>query len=169
MPPGVEDISIVERRSKVRTVEDVEEFCSKLNSERVGDALDVVVLEERKIEVQQARADQRVAAQVTPQIQASPRVRRGVARHGINVDYVNAIGCDGWRGRRNAEALRLNIVKRIARIHESAAAGTAHQIRHIDVGIGAFHAECVSRETRSKGHTSAGFENSAQLPPAQGP
>ena len=118
MPVGVEHISIVERRSKVCAVEDIEEFCSKLNIERVGDALNVAVLEDRKIEVQQTRADQRVAAQVTPQIQAGPWIRRGVARHGINADYVNAIGCDGWRGRRNAEALRLKIAKRITRIHE---------------------------------------------------
>src|SRR6266478_2797012 len=64
-----------------------------------------------------------------------------------------------------AETLRPNVVGRISCIDERSATGTARKVGDIDVGIGAFHAKCVARETRGEGHTRAGFENSAQLPP----
>src|SRR6267378_897768 len=169
MPAGVEYISIVEWRSKICAIQNIKEFGPELDVKVVGDFLDVIVFEQGKIQIHQSRADDRVAAQVTPQIQASPRVRHGVARHWIDVDYVNAIGCDIWRGRRNAEALRPDIVNWIARIHDGTAAGTAHQTRHINVGISTFHTKGIAAKARSKRHARARFKNPSDFPSAEGP
>ncbi len=96
-------------------IKNIEQFGPKLHIKRVGDFLDVIVLEERKIEIHQSRADDRVAAQI-------PAKRNGI-RHG--------------------ETLRLDVVRGIAGVDKRATTRTGNQIRHIDVRVGTLHTQGV--------------------------
>ena len=51
-------------------VENVEYFRPKLDVEVLGDAPDVIVLEDRKVQFGQARADQDVTAGIAAQVKA---------------------------------------------------------------------------------------------------
>ena len=61
---GIEDIPVIQGRRKIRMIEKIEELGSELDVERVRDSLDVVILQQRRIEIDQSRTDQRVAPQV---------------------------------------------------------------------------------------------------------
>src|SRR5258708_35994760 len=67
-PRRIKDISIVEWRSEIRAVENIEEFRSKLHIEGVGNSFDVIVLEYAKIEIQQSRTNHSVAAKIASQV-----------------------------------------------------------------------------------------------------
>ena len=138
---GVKDIPVIQGRREVRPIEYIEELRPELYVERIRNSFYVVVLEYGKIQVQKARPDEGVPPKVSTE------------RNGIGY----------------AETLGPNVVGWISCIDERSATGTARYVGNIDIGIGAFHAECIARETRGEGHTRAGFEDSAQLPPAQGP
>ena len=60
----IKDISIIERRSEIRVIQNIKKFCAKLHIKSVRDSLDVVVFEYGKIEIYQSRANYCVAAQI---------------------------------------------------------------------------------------------------------
>ena len=66
-PCGIEDIAIIKGRGEIRVIQQVEKFRPELHIEGVGNSLDVVVFEYRKIEVYQSRADQCVPTKVAAQ------------------------------------------------------------------------------------------------------
>src|SRR6266478_6009474 len=70
----IKDVPIVQRRSEIRMIDNVEKFRAELRIKRVRDSLDVIVFEQRKIEIHQSRTDDGVAAQI-------PAKRNGI-RHG---------------------------------------------------------------------------------------
>src|SRR5215472_15354113 len=122
-------------------IHNVKKLSSKLGIEAIGDPLDVVVLEQGKIEVHQSGSDK----SIPPQVSAK---------------------CNGTR---DAEALRLDVAEGITGIHRGTATWTGNQVRNVDVWVCAFHSERVSSKTRSEGHTRASFEHSTDLPSPEHP
>ncbi len=114
-------------------IDNVEKFRAELRIKRVRDSLDVIVFEQRKIEIHQSRTDDRVAAQIS--------AKRNGIRHG--------------------KTLRFDVVRRIAGIDERTATRTGHQVGHINIRIGTLHTQGVPSETGSKRHARTRFENSS--------
>src|SRR5713101_4754231 len=133
----IEYVSVVQGRGKIRVIHNIEKLGPKLRVEAIGDSFDVVVLEQREIEVHQSGSDECVPAQIPSE-------------------------CNGIRER---EALRLDVADGITRIHRRTTTWAGSQVRDIDVWVRAFHPERVSPKTRSERHARAGFEHSSYLPP----
>src|SRR5229473_790891 len=137
----IEYVSVVQGRGKIRMIHNVEKLGPELRVEAIRDALDVVVLEQREIEVHQSGYDECVPAQISAQ-------------------------CNGIGDR---ETLRLDVADGITRIHRRTATRTGNQVRNVDVWVGALHSERVSSNTRGERHASASFEHSSDLPSSQRP
>src|SRR6266446_3364296 len=140
-PVRIEYVSVVQGRGKIRVIQNVEKLGPELCIEAIRDPLDVVVLEQREIEVHQSRPDECVSAQV-------PAEGNGV---------------------RNREALRLDVADGITRVHQRTATGASNQVRNINAWVCAFHSERVSPNTRCERHAGAGFEHPSYLPSSQAP
>src|ERR1700737_2484941 len=63
----VEDISVIQRWREICVIEDIEKLRAELNVKSVGDALDIVILENRKIKVHKPGSNQSVPAEVSTQ------------------------------------------------------------------------------------------------------
>src|ERR1700686_2210312 len=88
------------RRSEIGPIQDIEELRPKLHVETLRDPLDVVVLEQRKIEVDESWPDHRVAAGIAKKVRAGARYpREWRAQRG-----------DSGSGHRKTEAVELNVV-----------------------------------------------------------
>jgi hypothetical protein len=61
----VKNVSVIERWRKIGVIDDVKKFRSKLHVESIGNSLDVIVLEDREIQIHQPRSNKRVAAKVS--------------------------------------------------------------------------------------------------------
>ena len=62
---GAEQGVIGYRRGKVRVIEHVEELRAELKVEAVGDSPDLIVFDEREIEVREAGTDQAVSSRIS--------------------------------------------------------------------------------------------------------
>jgi len=122
-------------------VQNVKKLGTKLRVKPIRNLLDVVVLENRKIEGQKARPDQRISPKVPTQ---RDRIRNG-------------------------KALGFDVVNWIPRIDCRTAPGAPNQIGDVDVWVGTFDSECVPTKTSGKGNTSAGREYSPKLPSSDCP
>ena len=67
---GIKDVPVVEGRSEIGAVYDVKKLRAKLDVERIRDTLDAIILQQRKIEIDESRPDQSIASQVAAQIKA---------------------------------------------------------------------------------------------------
>src|SRR5260370_36908098 len=139
--PRIENVLVLKRRRKIRAVKRIEKLRPELHVEDVRDPLDVIVFHHGKIKVQHPRAGQRVSAQV-----ASKRNRI-------------------W----HREALCLDVMVGIARIHIRTAPRTRHHIWHVDIRFRTAHPECISGESWRKWHARARLKYSAKLPSSQRP
>src|ERR1700737_1737419 len=135
MSTGVKDISILKRRGKIRMIEDIEKLRAKLNVKGIGHTLDVIVFENRKIEVNKSRADESVAAKIASQIQARLRIWLGHARCRVDVDHVDATSGNGGSASGNDEALLVDVVNGISGVNKRVAAGAIRQTRHVNGGV----------------------------------
>ena len=72
----IEQISVVDRCLEVGVIEDIKELKPKLNVETLGDLLDIVVFEQREIEIGQTWPDHTIARDISEQVTASARRRR---------------------------------------------------------------------------------------------
>src|SRR5581483_6597361 len=72
----IEHRKIIGEREKIRAVHDVEKFGSELHIEALRNVLDIIVLENRKVQIGYPRPDQCIAPQIAPQI-ATGRVSKG--------------------------------------------------------------------------------------------
>src|SRR5260370_4954325 len=137
--PRIENVLVLKRRRKVRAVKWIEKLRPELQVEEVRDPLDVIVFHHGKIKVQHPRAGQRVSAQV-----ASKRNRI-------------------W----HREALCLDVMVGIARIHIRTAPRTRHHIWHVDIRFRTAHPKCISGKSCRNCHARARLKHSAQLPSSQ--
>ena len=64
---GIEDIPVVQGRREIRMVQKIEELGSELDVEGVRNSLDLVVLQQGRIEIYESRTDQRIPPQISPQ------------------------------------------------------------------------------------------------------
>jgi len=164
----IEHVSVVEGRRKIGVVYDVKELCAKLDVEGVGDSLDEIVFEQRKIEIHQARADQRVASQVAAQVETSQISGRELLPSTVRTDRWRRVAVGSEKGltggRWNGEALRFDVVIRVPGVHKRPTAHAAKQIRHIHARVCARDAERVSREARREGNARTHLKNSSNLP-----
>ena len=78
-------------------INNVEELGAELNVERLGDAFDVVVFKNGKIEVYESWANQRVTTQIATEIKARAWIRRGLIGGRIRIDDVDTTGGDAGR------------------------------------------------------------------------
>src|SRR5437667_12069819 len=101
----IEYVSIIQGRSEIRVIQNVEKLSTKLSIEAIRDPLDVVVLEQGEIEVHQSGSDECVSSQVA------------AAGTGIG----------------DREALRLDAAAGVPRIHRRRATWTGGQERNIDL------------------------------------
>ena len=122
-------------------VQNVKKLGTKLRVKPIRNLLDVVVFENRNIEGQKTRPDQRISPEIPAQ---RDRIRNG-------------------------KALGFDVVNWIPRIDRRAAPGAPNQIGDVDVWVSAFYPERVSANASGKGHTSAGRKHSSKLPSADCP
>src|ERR1700681_1834391 len=132
-----EDNAIIDRRSEVGAVEYIEKLCPKLDVKILRDPPDTGVLKQGKIQVGEAGPNNRVAAQVAPQV--------------------------GWI--RKGQALRPDVVIGIAGIGECLAARTCHPIRRLG-SLVELHPQRIPAQDRGERLTARSLENAAQLPSA---
>src|SRR5882672_12607583 len=98
-------------------IQDIENFKPDLGIEGLGNFSDVIVLEQRRIEVYQAGPSQDVAPYVAPEIRASARYAwvkrvRGFRHVMRNKAYGHALGGQRNRSCREREALGIDVVVR---------------------------------------------------------
>src|SRR6267143_1766193 len=127
------------RGREVCAIQDVEDLGPQLHIHAVRSRFDVVVLEERHIQIDEPRADHRIAADVA---ESRDRVR-------------------------HREALRLDVVRRVARIDRVVATRPAEKVRERE-RVAALRAERISIDERGEWTSAADRQYGADLPPAAG-
>src|SRR5712691_5755538 len=125
----VKNVSIARggRRSEVWVIENIEDFRSELNVESFGNALDVIVLEQREVQRGDAGAEQNVAAGIAAQVETCrERNRRADAWwQGIAILVPKChVGSCGDR-----KAFGLDVMSGIARIREGLATRSTEPVR----------------------------------------
>ena len=116
-PRTVENIGIVgrHRKRKIGMVQDVEDFGSELHIERFRNPPDVIVLENREVEVHKAWSGDIVAAGSSTQVYTVDlTLRRRPSRPWGSI----ALCRERSRRRRNRKALCLDVIIGISRINE---------------------------------------------------
>src|ERR1700730_13117776 len=90
--------------AKVRAVQDIEECGAELHIETLRNSPDGIVLEDREIEVNQARPRDDVAPGISPKVETLKE--RRVADVSIAIRIIERL----IRGCGNSETLRLNVI-----------------------------------------------------------
>src|SRR5207244_174794 len=113
----IEDLRICQRRrSEIRMIQNIENLHPELRIEGFGDPFELIVLEERKVEVSKPWSLQDIATGISSQIETlGEDATAGIA--------VRSVERRGWRCR-HAETFGLDVVLAIAWIDERLAACT---------------------------------------------
>ena len=180
-PRAVENISVdsLNRRREIRMIENIENLGAELEVEPLRDPSDVVVLEQRKVQRRDTRADQDVPPRIAAKIEALrkrsqdwrlewwPWSRLGirgrcvaVCRPGIHIA----------RPGRDNETIGLDVVDRIPRVRERTAPGSTQPVRERPI-VAAERALGVRSGSPGRGewNAAAGREYQSQFPSAQCP
>lgn len=151
----IEERTVVDRRSEVWMIEYVEEFRAELQIEAL---LEVIILDERKVEVLKSGADHFVSASIPEKVLTAAHLCR----------KWSAFRSDRRCRDRKSKATGVDVVGYAARVREGA---PWYTIRHI-VRRRASFSEGVSPDEWREGRTSRDGEDATYLPtlgrPAQG-
>src|SRR5665213_4339914 len=101
-------------------IQNIENFHPELGIKVLGNSFDVVVLEEREIKVHQARPNDDIATGVASQIKTRWKSVTGVAVRGVK---------SGCRGRRDREALCLDVIFDIPWVNQGRTVTASYAIR----------------------------------------
>src|SRR6266851_9406223 len=165
---GIENVGIAiagSRGSEVRMIENIEHLDAELDVEVLGDSLDVVVLENREVQTRNTRADQDIAAGISAQVETLQRSGVYGTSDARWLGITIRIPKRGVGSGRDAEALSLDVVARIAGICKHAASRSPQAVRVSKIVA----AQRIGRITAGapggcEGHSVADGEDSSKLP-----
>ena len=140
-------------------VQDVEKLCPELHAGALRNLPHREVLVDRKIQVNEPRTDNAIAAGIAQEIRATARNRR--KRH--------ALRCDRRSGHGHPEATGVDVTQpRIALVVVVHGIASRNAIRNAKcVGAVIFHIHRVPSDEGSGGNPVIQLENAAQLPSVQ--
>jgi len=139
-------------------IQDVEDFCAELDIESLQNALDVVVLEHRKVHFRHTRTINNVASGVAAQVEA--RWKGLVFRAVLIIEGLSRRG-------RYGETVRLNVVGRITRVGERVASRPSQAIGKRPIVAALREGRIISRSPRGRDRYPVGCrEDEPELPSA---
>src|SRR6202051_551840 len=156
----IEQRTIVNRCVEDRVIENIKELRTELNVEILGDLLDIVVLEQREIEIERTWSDHAIAPDIGEQVLTGS----GCRRKGRTLRLQGSRGA--CRKRWKSKAVELDIVVGITRIDGCLAPGCSELIRE-SPWVKAICAERIATNDRRKWLAGLGREDAAQFPSTQ--